>query len=376
MSTKEIEKYISSKKEFIEIFYEYIDDQIDFDVFLTSIQSNIILKKEEIKQFLRLLIEITNNHHRNPTFIDKIQQILIYIKNDIQKQIPNLELFKLSKNNKLMLLFLINNQIITLNEEIAIRMFNIEDKNHSRYCLFFYPEIMQLIDKEKQKILEEELSKYNINNLINLKNKRQKGENDSYICSLIQNDCIEEFVAYHQQSNISLNDHIEQSTFETNPFLIKNKPTLIEYAAFFGSIQIIRYLMYNQVELTSSIWIYAIHSNNPDLIHILEENHIEPPDNDYERYFIESIKCHHNNIGNYILDLYLNNKSEDDYSEKIIKIIFKSQNYQYLPRVLNNNKIIYYLHEYGYINLLNLYLETKQDLINQGIITIHFIIIF
>lgn len=51
---------------------------------------------------------------------DKIQQILIYIKKDIQKQISNMELLRLSRNNKLMLLFLINNQIITLDEEIVI----------------------------------------------------------------------------------------------------------------------------------------------------------------------------------------------------------------------------------------------------------------
>lgn len=52
--------------------------------------------------------------------IDKIQQILIYIKKDIQKQISKMELLRLSRNNKLMLLFLINNQIITLDEEIVI----------------------------------------------------------------------------------------------------------------------------------------------------------------------------------------------------------------------------------------------------------------
>ena len=51
---------------------------------------------------------------------------------------------------------------------------------------------------------------------------------------------------------------------------------MIEYAAFFGSIQIIRYLQYNNVSLANTLWLYAVHSYNAELIHFLEENKIKP----------------------------------------------------------------------------------------------------
>ena len=57
---------------------------------------------------------------------------------------------------------------------------------------------------------------------------------------------------------------------------MRNETNLVEYAAFFGSIQIFKYLLVNQVKLIPSLWIYAIHSRNPEIIHLLEENNIEP----------------------------------------------------------------------------------------------------
>ena len=88
---------------------------------------------------------------------------------------------------------------------------------------------------------------------------------------------------------------------------------MIEYASFFGSIQIIRYLKYNKVPLTFSLWNYVVHSNNADLIHFLEENKVIPGYNKslfansfYDLFkkeslddaLKESIKCHHNAISN------------------------------------------------------------------------------
>lgn len=56
-----------------------------------------------------------------------------------------------------------------------------------------------------------------------------------------------------------------------NLFLIENEPTLIEYAAFFGSIKIFNYLRIHNVDLNSSLWIYSIHSNKIQMIHLLED---------------------------------------------------------------------------------------------------------
>ena len=72
-------------------------------------------------------------------------------------------------------------------------------------------------------------------------NKRKSGENDTYICQLIQKDDIDNFISYISQNDILLNSEITESIFETNRFLLKKKPSIIEYASFFGSIQIFKY---------------------------------------------------------------------------------------------------------------------------------------
>lgn len=57
----------------------------------------------------------------------------------------------------------------------------------------------------------------------------------------------------------------------------KKSISIIEYASFFGSIQIFQYLIMNKVELKPSLWLYAIHSQNAELISLLEENKIDRP---------------------------------------------------------------------------------------------------
>ena len=62
------------------------------------------------------------------------------------------------------------------------------------------------------------------------------------------------------------------SIFETNSFLLEREETsLIEYAAFFGSIQIVKYLDLNGVDLSDSLMLFAIHGKNVELNNFLEE---------------------------------------------------------------------------------------------------------
>ena len=70
---------------------------------------------------------------------------------------------------------------------------------------------------------------------------------------------------------MKLKRSIQRSIFETNQFLFNKTPTLIEYAAFFGSIQIFNYLLLNHVTITPSLYIYVIHGAHPEIIQIIEE---------------------------------------------------------------------------------------------------------
>ena len=68
------------------------------------------------------------------------------------------------------------------------------------------------------------------------------------------------------------NSLIKPSTYETNSFLYDKDVSMIQYAAFFGSIQIFKYLFVNYAQYDSSLWLFAIYGNNSEIIHHLEEN--------------------------------------------------------------------------------------------------------
>ena len=99
----------------------------------------------------------------------------------------------------------------------------------------------EFLEEKQQKQIEEEITQKYKEEISIFEKKCQLGENDLCICSLIRSDSVEEFVSYVNRKNLSLLTKIKPSIYETNSFLIDKEPTLIEYAAFFGSIQIIQY---------------------------------------------------------------------------------------------------------------------------------------
>ena len=57
---------------------------------------------------------------------------------------------------------------------------------------------------------------------------------------------------------------------------MSDMPTLIEYASFFGSIKIFKFLLMQNAKIDENIWGYAVHGQNYDIIHMIEDKHIEP----------------------------------------------------------------------------------------------------
>ena len=56
---------------------------------------------------------------------------------------------------------------------------------------------------------------------------RKNGENEDYVCTMIRNDSIDEFVVYvNRKKNYSLSSNIKESIFEINALLLKYRPTL------------------------------------------------------------------------------------------------------------------------------------------------------
>ena len=196
--------------------------------------SKISENKNKLKLLLHIFAEIANNYHRSPNFFSKIEQILQYFKFNITNYFPNWEIFNIYKSNKRILLFLIEEKILFVDDYI-IKTLNKDKYISEQYHLYLAPEIIPYIKKNfSQYKLIMNLSK---NIPSDFSEKRKKGENDNAICKIIQNDLINDFI---KENIMDLNTKVSQSIFETNSLILKNQPTLIEYAAFFGSIQIFK----------------------------------------------------------------------------------------------------------------------------------------
>ena len=189
-----------------------------------------------------------------------------------------------------------------------------------------------------------------------------EGENELDYCKIIRNDSIGDFITYVKRSGMSLKTKIKTSIYETNPYLLSKNPSLIEYTAFFGSIQIFRYLYKNNVKLTPSLWIYAIHGFDPEIIYILESKNIKPKDQTYVECLIEAIECHHNDLVNYIKTNYI--KKQGNIDDLIFQKSIRSYNYSLFSDNLFTRISFFNFCRFDYFFLVKQYLMSKKHDIN------------
>ena len=379
----EIQEYFRPKKELYNLLIDFIDDDESMNLF-DDFQKLKIQDKDELRILLNMLSNISSNHRRSPEVTNKIEKIILNYEPQIKENFSNSEIFEIFKNNNLTLLFLLSKKFWSFDDEI-IKMIEekIEDKSEDdpliiNFCLFFHKEITEYHKNNHYEGIVYKISQYQIDSSIlsYFEQQRLEGQNESIICCFIQNDSIEDFISYTTRHQISINSQIEPSIFETNHFLIRKQPTLIEYAAFYGSIQIFQYLCLNNAKLEPSIWLYAIHSNNADLIHLIEKMHIEMDENTFAEVYKEAIKCHHNKMAEYIKDVLLtqvkfeNYNNESDFVENDVSYCLHYYNYTYLPNDTNYRFIFFYLVKYNYSLLVKSLVKTGLFNINAKIISI------
>lgn len=342
----------------------FIENDDDFKNFSNNFDKYQISKNyEKILDLITLISKIANNHFRGPKFFEKINKILIFIKSKSKSlsSSEKLELFNYFSNNIPFLILLFKNKILYFDEQniesdqILLQLIlENQSKNSIKFKHCLYSEIKTLINEhDKREILNDFIDSRDDSNLIeeNISKFEEKcliGENDTYICILIRQDLVKEFITYVNQSNIKLTSKIKPSIFESNDFLLSQKDTaLIEYATFYGSLQIFQYLKLNNVELPETLWLYAIHSNNPSMIRLLEDEQVTPEDKTYSKCLIEAIKCHHNEVSNYISEYLLNNHSLDN----LLLHIYRFYNFESLPNGFQlfqlNNETHESLHNIG-----------------------------
>lgn len=329
------------------------------NLFILIKDQNIKNNKNEFKIFLHLVDCLSKYHFRTKGFFEKIYQILMEFKEEFGKFLTNTEIFNIFKENKLVLYFLIQKKIIYVDSYIVNCMLKSKMKKYPNY---FINEIKPFISEKLASDIEEENRNLEIDMEPEIFEKnRQRGENESELCRLIQDDNISEFISYISKNDILLEKQIQPSIFETNNLLLTTKiPNLIEYAAFHGSIQIFKYLLINGKTPRPYLWIYAIHGDNPEMIHFIEENNVEIEDKTYDLYLLEALKSHHNGIANYFRENYM--KDKDDFITVSKSVCF--YNFDFFPSNLFNRNVFVFLCQYDYFYIVSEILKNKSFDIN------------
>ena len=355
------QSFLIPESEIHDHLLRFIDDSNVSIEKLTNFLNNLNLRnnKDELREILGMILNISEYHHRHSLFFDKIKQIFAYLKEDIKSAFTNYEIYEIFQDSKIILLILLTDQIIKIDDSIFK---NILYKDIFYQC-FFYPELKSFLNEEERKVIEQRILETDSEAFNNFNEKRQKGENEKHIYSLIRDDSIKEFVNYVNLTNFNLKSFTNDSIFETNRFLYKNID-LIKYAAFFGSFKIFLYLQNKGLEVNQSIWNFAIHGNNPKLIYFLE-NEFGTELEGKKNIIREAIKCHHNQIADYLCNSY-------GYGEidGIFSTCFEFYNFSFL----HNFPIKYYFFYacgYNHLTIVKFLLKNHSDIdVNETIIII------
>lgn len=184
---------------------------------------------------------------------------------------------------------------------------------------------------------------------------------------------------------------INNSIFETNPFLCKEGINLLQYSAFYGSQKILKYLMNNEKNdyyLDYSLLSYAVHSNDEEILHLiiekLEEKDKKKENSKNSQYlsffgnnlkekkklylnecFLESLKSHHVSFTNYLLEKYF--KEENDVKKELPLHCLRFYNFINFDDQMckNLNDMFCILCEYDYLTLVELFLKSKNLNVNS-----------
>lgn len=149
----------------------------------------------------------------------------------------------------------------------CFRYFHSEIQN---YDPVFYNNMIQKNDHLEQtmKLIASDITTHN--------QLRREGQSEHLICKLIKEDDLEGFQQLVTSQNYDLKRHIPYSVYETIDFvnIHTNMPTLIEYAAFHGSVNVFKYILMalqsKQIMLPVSLPVYAAAGGNYDIIHLVE----------------------------------------------------------------------------------------------------------
>ena len=217
----ELPDCIEEMKTIQKLFLDFIENEESLEDYINLINYkyfenlNDQEKSNKLIEIIYLISNITNFHHHATNFFTNIEKIISHFKEDIKRTLSNYEIYNIFRQNKRILLFLFKEQIISIDYSIISNLSVAQEK----YYDYFLYEILSFYKGTPINKNEENFKIFD--------SKRKIGENENYICNLIRNDQVKEFIVHVNKTNLSLSTIIEPSIFETNRFLIDKNPTLI-----------------------------------------------------------------------------------------------------------------------------------------------------
>lgn len=148
---------------------------------------------------------------------------------------------------------------------------------------YFYPEVKnylsknpfflsQLEEPSKYKYIYEYFTSKEGENIEFADDPRLQAGNNDKLSILIQKDDIDTFQKTVSQNNIDIRHHkIEISNFELTKSFPERSATLIEYAAFHGSLKIFKFLLINNTTFSAQLFQCAFCGRNNEIIHLAEK---------------------------------------------------------------------------------------------------------
>ena len=117
----------------------------------------------------------------------------------------------------------------------------------------------------------------------------------------------------------------------------------------------------NGSPIVQTLWVYGVHSQNPELIDLFEKYKIYPANKCFEECFFESLKCHHIEMSNYLVENFLNNQICDEVYIQSLKYY----NYLFFPNELDQIADSFLdLCKYDYPSIVKLLLQARSFDIN------------
>lgn len=381
----------------------FLDDETanneEFNQLLFHLDNSDIIKtSSQMYLFLQCLGNIINYHYERVSKLDYLKKIINHLSNKITELLNQTQLFYIAKNSKLLLLTLIKTRILDIDFFVK---YLIRLCPNSNLAYYLTPEFKEYSDKHTNQLDssvqeffsskeiiynsqdegdnsdDEENNDYEIvhENLFEMLHidmdeyieLREKGENTSIFTKQIQEDNFEDFNILMEKNGMKINKRIDFQIYDSHDYpLFKNTmPSIFEYAAYNGSLEICKYLTLQNANYESQSWLYAIHGRNAEIIHLLEEHGIECK---YSEAFLYAIKCHNNNFAEYI-----HGQSSDDslLIQGIIECI-SSYNFLYLKTLLSiiesdddqklsKSELIEKFIKCGYSNTVDHIIKTKQN---------------